>query len=71
MKFPVMLKILRGRKWRGKLRVDGPCDGGYLVAFDAENPKSTYERFVFDRCVLSATKIAEWTGVDVEPGGKP
>lgn len=56
------LKLLPGLKWSGKLKVEQKRDDGYLVSFDAEDPSSTTERYVYDRTVLSADKLYEWTG---------
>ena len=45
------------------MHVTGRRGDSYTVEFDAEDPKATQERYVFDRTVLSAQQIEDWTGV--------
>ncbi len=60
---PIVIPLLPGLRWIGKLKVESKEDGGYQVQFDAEDPKSTNERFIFDRTVLTPTQVFDWTGV--------
>jgi hypothetical protein len=62
---PLRLGLLAGKKWAGELIVRGQCpygSGGFVVDFDAIDERSTYERHVMDRAILSALQIEEWTG---------
>lgn len=62
--FPLTLKLLPGLRWRGKLTVTRRTeDGGYAVEFNAESPKADpQERWVYDRAVLTAKQLTDWTG---------
>lgn len=73
-RFPLKLPLLPGLRWQGTMTVEGPIgiteEGAptFLAHFDAEvlDPR-VIERFVFDRAVLSAKQIHDWTGVDLDP----
>jgi hypothetical protein len=60
------LKLLPGLKWSGKMHVTGKVDGGYLVEFDAEGRANSRERYIYDRAVLTAQQIEEWTGINLD-----
>lgn len=64
-KRPTKLPLLPGLRWKGHLRFNGARlpDGRYPVAFDAEetDPK-VYARYVFDRAILTAEQLKDWTG---------
>jgi len=63
------LPLKEGLRWKGWLNVGERVDGGYVVDWDAEDTRwqpGQHERFIMDRCVLSADRIEEWTGVDVD-----
>lgn len=64
--YPMKLALLPGLRWRGKLTVESEQKGGYLVQWDAEetSPK-VRDRFIFDRAVLTAKQIKDWTGVEL------
>lgn len=64
--YPVRLPLLDGLRWQGHLTINARDAEGFAVAFDAKDPKGDYERFIFDRTVLTAKQLREWTGVDPE-----
>jgi hypothetical protein len=68
--FPLHLKLLDGLKWSGSLTVDGPAVDDrigrkrWAVGFDAEITEGTDKgMFVYDRALLTAKQIEDWTGV--------
>lgn len=63
-RLPLTLPLLRGLRWRGKLRVlERRADGRYLIAFDAIDPKAPRsERVVYDHAALTADQLCAWTG---------
>lgn len=63
-RLPMTLKLLPGLRLEGKLRVIEPRQHGWLVAWDAFSKQEKYH--VYDRAVLSADKIFEWTGHRLE-----
>ncbi len=64
MRVPFDLPLLPGLRWAGKLRVlSREADGRYAVAFDAEDARADLqERFVYDRAILTAKQLKDWTG---------
>ena len=75
MSFPMKLKIRSGLRWRGSLTViERRGDDGYLVQFDAEvvGASAGSARHVYDRALLSAAQLVDWTGyalpIDGEEG---
>ena len=64
-RFPMRLKLLPGLRWTGWMRVQGPIDGGYLVDWDAFDPKAEQAPYILDVAVLTAKQIHDWTGVEV------
>jgi len=57
------LEILPGKRWRGKIHVISHEVAGYLVDFDAIDPKAhPDERWVGDRAVLTPEQLEAWTG---------
>lgn len=58
-RFPMKLPLLPGPN-KGKLIVEGPRDGGWLVQYDVETPEG---RWVYDRAVLTTEQLVRWTGV--------
>ena len=68
-RFPLRLKLLPGLRWRGELTVVQRtaqaefADIRYVVAFNAERTKAEpRERWVYDRAVLTANQLKDWTG---------
>jgi len=67
-RFPLTLPLLPGLRWKGKLKVSARCQDGYPVAFDAEinrpepEVRNHPERYIFDRTVLTAKQLKDWTG---------
>lgn len=68
-----VLPLLPGLRWKGKLTVEAPNLGkrgkpdGWLVQWDAEETSPEIQaRFIYDRAILTAKQIKDWTGVDVE-----
>jgi len=62
-KLPRKLKLLPGLRWRGQLTIMSIEPSGYAVAFDAEaTDPEVISRFIFDRAVLTAKQIKDWTG---------
>lgn len=61
---PLTLPLLPGLRWTGALRVTRfEADGSACVEFDAEEPNADpQERYVFDRAVLTAKQLKDWTG---------
>jgi hypothetical protein len=61
--FPLKLDLPPGLRWRGKLTVTARAVDGYAVEFNAESPKADpQERYVYDRAVLTAKQLKDWTG---------
>lgn len=70
--FPMVLDILPGLKWSGKVTVN-PCRSSpdFVVAFDAEDAKADRtERYVYDITTMSNDQLRAWTGVDVASLGE-
>lgn len=61
-RFPRRLPIKTGLKWEGHLTVTGKAVTGYFVSWDARNAAG----HIYDRCVLSADQVRDWTGTDLE-----
>lgn len=64
--FPMTLKLKDGLEWTGKIRVEAPGDGKYLVCFDAQDANGT---FIYDRHLFTRELILDWTGVDIAVPG--
>ena len=66
---PNKLALLPGLRWEGSLRIiSKEPNGDYAVEFDAVAPKAdTQERYVFDRTVLTAKQLKDWTGWEETP----
>ena len=63
MKLPHKLKLLPGLRWSGQLTVLEQVGAGYAVAFDAVDARADpQERHVYDRAVLTAKQLKDWTG---------
>lgn len=63
------LKLLPNLRWSGSLKVFGKEPAGYAVQFDAvvdAMPEGS-ERIVYDRAVLSAKQLEDWTGWKESP----
>lgn len=57
------LKILPGLKWTGTLRVLSSDTDSFVVQFDAKYTDPSVEfPFIYDRTVLSARQLEDWTG---------
>lgn len=53
--------LLPGLRWSGKLKIVAIDPGGYVVGWDARDKNGTY---IYDRAVLTAAQIQEWTGIE-------
>lgn len=62
------LALLPGLRWEGSLTVMSKEPTGYAVEFDAVAPQADpQERHVFDRAVLTAKQLKDWTGFEEKP----
>ena len=63
MTIPRTLPLLPGLKWTGKLTILSSDGDSYVVQFDAEiiDPRVEF-RHVYDRTVLTAMQLHDWTG---------
>jgi hypothetical protein len=60
---PLILPLLPGLRWKGKLKILCKQDGRYVVGFDAIAPHAhTNERYVTDQVALTAKQLKDWTG---------
>lgn len=61
-RLPHKLKLLSGLRWTGSMALLSADDGGYVVAFNAEGIDSGAKQFIYDRAVLTAKQVHDWTG---------
>lgn len=61
-KMPNKLKLLPGLRWKGELQILEKRKGGYCVGFNAEGMDSGQKQYIYDRTVLTAKQLKDWTG---------
>lgn len=69
---PHKLRLLPGLKWQGHLIIIASVPDGYAVQFDATGIDSGMKQHIYDRAVLSARQLKDWTGYrESEATGRP
>ena len=62
---PRELPLLPGLRWSGKIAIISRQPNGYAVAFDAYSDGA--KEYVFDRTILTAKQLKDWTGWQERP----
>lgn len=61
-KIPNKLKLLPGLRWSGELKILAERRDGYTVQFNAQGIDSGAVQYIYDRTVLTAKQLKDWTG---------